>query len=62
MGNPPAVQRYLSLIWLTAELYPQYCDYDVKTEILEYYRLFYGIELTDAQYQTLTANAFLGEK
>ena len=59
MGTPPAVQRYLGLIWLTAELYPDYCDYDVKAEILEYYRLFYGCELTDAQYQTLTANAML---
>ena len=57
MGTPPAVQRYLGLIWLTAELYPDYCDYDVKAEILEYYRLFYGCELTDAQYQALTANA-----
>ena len=29
MGNPPSVQRYLGMIWLTAVLYPQYCDYDV---------------------------------
>ena len=58
MGTPPAVQRYLGLIWLTAELYPEYCDYDVKAEILEYYKLFYGCELTDEQYETLTADAF----
>lgn len=60
MGNPPSVQRYLSLIWLTAVLYPEYCDYDVKSEVTEYYRLFYGCELTDAQYGVLTANAFPG--
>lgn len=59
LGSPPAVQRYLGLIWLTAELYPEYCDYDVKAEVLEYYQLFYGAELTDEQYRTLTANAFL---
>lgn len=58
MGSPPSVQQYLGLIWLTAELYPEYCDYDVKADILEYYRLFYNCELTDAQYETLTANAF----
>lgn len=58
MGMPPAVQRYLGLIWLTAELYPDYCDYDVKAEILEYYRLFYGCTLTDGQYETITAGAF----
>ena len=60
MGTPPAVQRYLGLIWLTAQLYPEYCDYDVEAEIYEYYRLFYGCELTAEQYQNLTANAFLG--
>ncbi len=59
MSMPPSVQRYLGLIWLTAVLYPEYCDYDVKTEILEYYRLFYGCELTEEQYNEITARAFL---
>ena len=58
MGSPPAVQQYLGLIWLTAELYPEYCDYDVKEEIMEYYRLFYSCELTEEQYEELTAKAF----
>lgn len=59
LGTPPAVQRYLGLIWLTAQLYPEYCDYDAKAEILEYYKLFYNCELTEEQYQTLTADAML---
>ncbi len=58
MGMPPSVQRCLALIWLTAELYPEYCDYDVKAEIMEYYELFYGRTLTDEQYEELTENAF----
>lgn len=58
MGSPPSVQRYLGLIWLPAVLYPQYCGYDVKADILEYYRLFYGCELTDEQYAAITKNAF----
>lgn len=57
MSMPPSVQRYLGMIWLTAELYPQYCDYDVKAEIMEYYHLFYGCELTEQQYNAITANA-----
>ena len=61
MGTPPAVQRYLGLIWLTAELYPEYCDYDVKAEIMEYYELFYGCTLTQEQYAALTANAFIAK-
>ena len=55
---PPACQRYLALLWLPSILYPEYCDYDLKTEVMEYYKLFYGCELTDAQYEALTANAF----
>jgi len=60
MGSPPSVQRYLGLIWLPAVLYPEFCDYDVKADILEYYRLFYGCALTDAQYDAITAHAFWG--
>lgn len=59
LASPPSVQRYLGLIWLTAELYPDYCDYDVKAEIMEYYKLFYGCDLTEEQYDTLTKDAFL---
>ena len=59
MGTPPAVQRYLGMIWLTAQLYPEFCEYDVEAEILEFYRLFYGCELTQAQYDALTADAML---
>ena len=59
MGTPPAVQRYLGMIWLTAQLYPEYCDYDAKAEILEYYALFYGCALTEEQYDHLTADAML---
>ena len=60
MGTPPASQRYLGMIWLTAQLYPEFCDYDMKAEILEYYELFYHCKLTDQQYEALTANA-IGE-
>jgi iron complex transport system substrate-binding protein len=59
MGSPSASQRYLGMIWLTAQLYPEYCDYDVKAEILEFYELFYHCTLTEQQYEELTAKAFL---
>lgn len=59
VGSPPSVQRYLGMILLPAVLYPEYCDYDVKAEFKEYYKLFYNYELTDEKYEELTANAFL---
>lgn len=61
MGTPPAVQRYLGMIWLPCQLYPQYCDYDAEEEILEFYEKFYHCQLTQEQYLTLTEHAFLPE-
>lgn len=55
---PPACQRYLALLWLPYILYPEYCDYDLQEEVTTYYQLFYGVTLTDEQYNTLTVNAF----
>ena len=59
IGTPAAVQRYLGMIWLTAQLYPEYCDYDAKAEVLEFYELFYDCALTEEQYETLTKDAYL---
>ena len=59
LGSPPSVQRFLGLIWLPSVLYPDVCGYDAEEEITEFYRLFYGCELTKAQYDALTAGAFL---
>ena len=59
IGTPPSVQRYLGLIWLTAQLYPEYCRYDAEAQVYEYYKLFYDCELTAEQFEALTANAYL---
>ncbi len=59
MGSPPGAQRYLGLIWLTAVLYPDYCNYDVREEVKEFYSLFFHCELTDEQFDSITENAFL---
>lgn len=46
-GTPPSVQRYLGMLWLGATLYPDAIDYDLKTEVKEYFLAFYHCELTD---------------
>lgn len=53
ISSPPAVQCYLGLLWLTDILYPEYTDYDLQAEVTEYYSLFYGYELSDADYSEL---------
>ena len=57
LSSPPAVQRYLGMVWLGAILYPDDIGYDLQEKVTEYYRLFYGCELSDSDYAALTANA-----
>ena len=53
ISSPPAVQCYLGMLWLTDTLYPEYTDFDLKAEVMDYYKLFYGYELNDADYAEL---------
>ncbi len=57
LSTPPAVQRYLGMLWLGVLLYPEYADYSLQEEVTEYYRLFYGCDLTEEMYQNLICNA-----
>ena len=57
LSSPPAVQRYLGMLWLGELLYPDYTAYDLKAKVTEYYRLFYGCDLTDEMYQSLLEDA-----
>lgn len=57
MGFPPSVQRILGMMWMEQLFYPEYCDFDLKAAVKEYYSLFYHCELKDAQYEALVANS-----
>jgi len=57
MGFPPSVQRYLGMMWLPELLYPEYVEYDLKDEVVKYYKMFYHTDLTNEQYNALTANS-----
>ena len=57
LSSPPAVQRYLGMLWLGVLLYPEYAEYDLYQEVKAYYQLFYGCELTEDMYQALVKNA-----
>lgn len=58
MGFPPGVQRYLGMMWLSKVLYPDAtADYDLYTDVAEYYQLFYHCELAEAQYDALMAHS-----
>jgi len=57
LSSPPAVQRYLGMLWLGQLLYPEYVQYDLQEEVTAYYKLFYNCDLTDEMYQALMINA-----
>ena len=57
LQSPPAIQRYLGLMWLTSILYPDYCVFDLKDNVIEYYKIFYDYDLSESEYEELVSNA-----
>lgn len=57
LSSPPSVQRYLGMLWLGELLYPDYTEYELASEVEDYYKLFYDCDLTDEMYNNLVVNA-----
>lgn len=62
MGNPPSVNRYIGMIWITQLLYPDKAQYNLYDEAVKYYKLFYHCDLTEDQYKALVANSISATK
>lgn len=59
MDRPASVNRFLGIQWVSNLLYPETYDIDIKIVTKEFYRLFYSVELTDAQVDKLVQNAIV---
>jgi iron complex transport system substrate-binding protein len=46
---PPSLNRVLGLQWLASLFFPDRYKIDIRAETKNFYRLFYGVELTDSQ-------------
>lgn len=57
VSSPPSVQCYLGMLWLGALLYPDYVDYNLQSEVTDYYKLFYDCNLTTEMYLNLTSDS-----
>jgi iron complex transport system substrate-binding protein len=57
VDHPTSLNRLLGLKWLSQLFYPDVFKGDIRTQAREFYQLFYHIELSDAQLDTLLANA-----
>lgn len=45
--RPPSINRLIGLKWAEAMLYPGRVTFDLKKEIVEFYQLFYRVQLSD---------------
>jgi iron complex transport system substrate-binding protein len=55
--RPPCISRILGVRWLGNLLYPDLYQYDIETEVKDFYKVFYHMELADTQLQELMARA-----
>ncbi len=55
--RPPSVNRLIGVRWLLSVLYPEHVAIDMRTSTREFYRLFYHVELNDAQLDQLLKHA-----
>lgn len=54
---PPGINRIMGVSWLTHVLYPEKASSDLKAEVKDFYKLFYHVEISDQQVDTLLAGA-----
>ena len=53
--RPPNAMRVLGVQWFAKLMYPEYVDLDVRAAMKEFFELFYLVELTDADVDSLIA-------
>lgn len=53
IDRPPSVMRLLGVQWLTQIFYPEAYPLDLRRETREFYQLFLGVHLSDAQLDLL---------
>lgn len=55
--TPPGINRVIGVDWLTSVLYPGEGGPDLRAATRDFYRLFYHVDPTDAELDTLLAGA-----
>jgi iron complex transport system substrate-binding protein len=55
--SPPGINRLIGIRWLEALLYPKAFDIDLKAEVTHFFKLFYQVDLSDAQFDMLVKGA-----
>lgn len=53
VDRPPGPNRLIGMRWFSALIYPEFINCDVKEEVHEFFDLFYHVDLTDEQMDSL---------
>jgi iron complex transport system substrate-binding protein len=53
IDRAPSVNRVLGVKWLADLFYPDYVDYDIHEEAKEFFSLFYNLDLSDEDLNTI---------
>ena len=53
IDDPPGLNRAIGLYWLSSLFYPGVYQQDLRVVAREFYKLFYGVQLTDRQLEAL---------
>lgn len=53
MSNPPSVNRMIGILWLGNLVYPQQYEGDIKEEVKSFYDLFYHVQLSEEQIESI---------
>jgi iron complex transport system substrate-binding protein len=57
IDRPPSVNRIIGVKWLANLFYPSLFPYDMRNETRKFYKLFYQLDLSDAQLDQLLSTA-----
>ncbi len=57
LNNPPTVNQVMGLQWFPRLCYPDKFDTSIQDVVTSYYKTFYNYDLSQADYETLTAKA-----
>ncbi|MDR3161279.1 MAG: ABC transporter substrate-binding protein [Spirochaetaceae bacterium] len=55
--RPPSVNTVIGIKWVQALLYPELVDYDIKAETKAFYKMFYHVDINDADVASILKNA-----
>src|SRR5262249_56251375 len=57
IDSPPSINRILGLQWLARLFFPDKFPGDIRSDTREFYKVFYQVDVTDAQLDALLEGA-----